>query len=167
MDARFRELAERLGALEQTSSLEARFVELAHELKNGSETLQSELLLARLDRLERQLDGRKRFPANRDRKVRQDRPGKLPLDHMCLPQRAGMRDHVALIMHVLGNVFSDASSVADDRRRRSIMMRPPNCAGRFWDQCFSWPACGVSGHRRGSLRDLCRRSHLSAAGLSA
>jgi hypothetical protein len=63
VDARFRELAECLGALEQTSSLEAHFVELAHELKNGSETLQSE----RFDRLERQLDDRKRFQANRDR----------------------------------------------------------------------------------------------------
>ena len=57
LDARFRELIARVGALEQTSSLEARF----SKVKRESELPQSELL-ARIDRLERQLDDLNRIP---------------------------------------------------------------------------------------------------------
>jgi hypothetical protein len=55
LDARFRELAERVDQLEKTNSLEARFTELAHEVKRGSEIPQSELL-AKIEGLQRQID---------------------------------------------------------------------------------------------------------------
>src|SRR5262249_52115070 len=59
LDACFRKLAERVGKLENTNSLEARFAELAHEVKRGSELPQSELL-ARINGLQRQFDDLKR-----------------------------------------------------------------------------------------------------------
>jgi len=61
LDARFRELAERVGQLEKTNSLEARFTELAHEVKRGSEVPQSELL-AKIEGLQRQIDELGRSP---------------------------------------------------------------------------------------------------------
>jgi hypothetical protein len=78
LDVRFRELAERVGELEKTNSLEARFTKLAHDVKNGSELPQSELL-ARLDRLERQLDDCKRIPGQPGPQGPPGPPGKLPL----------------------------------------------------------------------------------------
>jgi hypothetical protein len=55
LDARFRELADRVGQLEKTNSLEARFTGLAQEVKRGSEIPQSELL-AKIEGLQRQID---------------------------------------------------------------------------------------------------------------
>jgi hypothetical protein len=55
LDARFRELVERVGELEKTTSLEARFAKLAHEVKRGSELPQG-VLLAKIDELQRQLE---------------------------------------------------------------------------------------------------------------
>jgi hypothetical protein len=60
LDARFRELAERVGELEKTNSLEARFAELAHEVKRGSEIPQGELL-EKIEKLQRQLGDPKRI----------------------------------------------------------------------------------------------------------
>jgi hypothetical protein len=45
LDTRFRELAERVGQLEKTNSLDVRFTKLAHEVKRGFEIPQSELLV--------------------------------------------------------------------------------------------------------------------------
>jgi cell fate (sporulation/competence/biofilm development) regulator YlbF (YheA/YmcA/DUF963 family) len=44
LDARLRELAERVGELEKTNSVEARLTKLANEAKGGPEIQQSELL---------------------------------------------------------------------------------------------------------------------------
>ena len=55
LDARFRELAERVSELEKTNGLEARFTKLANEAKGGPEIQQGELL-ARIDGVQRQVD---------------------------------------------------------------------------------------------------------------
>ena len=55
-DARFRELAERVGELEKTNSLEASFAELAHEVKRESEMIPQSELMAKIEKLQRQID---------------------------------------------------------------------------------------------------------------
>jgi hypothetical protein len=76
-DARFLELTERIGELEKTNSLEARFNKLTDEVKHGSEISQSEPL-ARLEGLERQLDDLKRIPGQPGPQGPPGPPGKLP-----------------------------------------------------------------------------------------
>jgi hypothetical protein len=61
LDARFHELAERVGELENTNSLEARFAELAHEIKRGSEMIPQSDLLAKIEKLQRQLNDPKKI----------------------------------------------------------------------------------------------------------
>jgi hypothetical protein len=56
LDARFRELAERVSALEKTNAIDARFTELAHGVKHGSQIIQQSELLEKVEKLQRQLD---------------------------------------------------------------------------------------------------------------
>jgi hypothetical protein len=62
----------------KTHGLEARFSQLADEVKRGSELPQSELL-ARIDRLERQLDDLKKVARQPGPQGSPGPPGKLPL----------------------------------------------------------------------------------------
>jgi hypothetical protein len=77
LDPRFRELTDRVTELEKTNSLEARFAKLAHEVKNGSELPQSELV-DRIDGLQRQLDDLKKIANQRGPQGPPGPPGKLP-----------------------------------------------------------------------------------------
>jgi hypothetical protein len=61
LDLRLRELAGRVGVLEQTSSLETRFAELAHEVKRRADIPQGELQEKNEKLQQRQLDDHKRI----------------------------------------------------------------------------------------------------------
>ena len=75
LDARFRELAERVGELEKTNSLEAHLTKLANEAKREPDIQQGELL-AKIEGLQRELDELKRVAAQPGPP---GPPGKLPL----------------------------------------------------------------------------------------
>jgi hypothetical protein len=77
LDARYRELAERVGELEKTNSLETRFNELAKEVKHGTQ-IQSELL-ARIDGLQRQIDDLKKVANQSGPQGPPGKDGKLPI----------------------------------------------------------------------------------------
>ena len=110
---RFRELAERVGELEKTNSLEARFSQLADEVKRGSELPQSELL-ARIDGLQRQFDDRKRVPGQPGPQGPPGRPGKLP----------SVKDYVGGRVHYEADVVVHAGALW--QARSDTVHAPPH-----------------------------------------
>src|SRR5262249_31721033 len=95
LSAGFCELAERVGELEKTTSLEARFTRLANEVKGGSEIPQSELL-ARVEAMQRELDEVKRVVAQPGPQGPPGRPGKLPTAKMFEPGKVYYEGDVAI-----------------------------------------------------------------------
>ena len=76
LDAPFCELT--VGELEKTNSLEARFAKLANDAKRGTELPQSELLLTKIDGLQRQFDDLKKIANRPGAQGPPGSPGKLP-----------------------------------------------------------------------------------------
>jgi hypothetical protein len=105
-----RELAERVGELENTNSREARFAELAHELKRGSEIPQGELL-EKFGALQRQVDDLKRFPGQPGPP---GRPGKLP----------SVKDYVGSRVHYEADVVALAGALW--QARADTVHAPPH-----------------------------------------
>jgi hypothetical protein len=100
LDARFRELAERIGELEKTNSLEARFTKFADEVKRGSELPQSEVL-ARIDGLQRQLDDLKKVRGQPGPQGPPGPPGKLPF----------VKEYAQGHVHYESDVVTDAGAL--------------------------------------------------------
>ena len=94
-------LKERVIRLETTSNFEERFDRLASEVKQGSEILQSELLLARIDGLQRQLDDLKKIANQPGPQGPPGPPGKLPC----------VKDYVDGRVHYEADVVTNAGAL--------------------------------------------------------
>jgi hypothetical protein len=88
-------IKDRVLALETTNSFEERFNKLANEVKHGTEIPQSELL-AKIDRLQRQLDELRRVTGQPGPQGPPGPPGKLPR----------VKDYVAGCVHYEADVVS-------------------------------------------------------------
>ena len=117
-------IKERVIQLEATNGLEARFARLAAEANGGPEIQQSELL-ARIERLQRQLDELKRVAAQPGP---QGPPGKLPL----------VREYVPEQVHYEGDVVTRAGALW--QAQCDTVHAPPH---EDWGApCARWPRCG-------------------------